>query len=109
MRLQQLFTNLIDNAVKFTPERGSIRIRVEKNKDFAQVKVIDTGMGIPKEEQDNIFKRFYRVDKSRSKETGGVGLGLSIAEWIANAHHGRIEVDSELNQGSTFTVYLPLQ
>ena len=108
MRLQQLFTNLIDNAVKFTPERGSIRIRIEKDRDFVKVKVVDTGMGIPKEEQENIFKRFYRVDKSRSKETGGVGLGLSISEWIAHAHHGKIEVNSELNQGSTFTVYLPL-
>ena len=108
MRLQQLFTNLIDNAVKFTPERGSIRIGVEKDRNFVKVKVVDTGMGIPKEEQKNIFKRFYRVDKSRSKETGGVGLGLSIAEWIAHVHHGRIEVESELNQGSTFTVYLPL-
>jgi len=109
MRLQQLFTNLIDNAVKFTPEGGSIRIRVEKNMDFVQVKVMDTGIGVPKEEQENIFKRFYRVDKSRSRDTGGVGLGLSIADWIANAHHGRIEVDSELNRGSTFTVYLPIQ
>ena len=109
MRLQQLLTNLIDNAVKFTPEGGSIRIRVEKNMDFARVKVIDTGMGIPKEEQENIFKRFYRVDKSRSKETGGVGLGLSIVEWVARAHHGRIEVDSEFHKGSTFTVYLPIQ
>ncbi len=109
IRLQQLFTNLIDNAVKFTPGGGSICIRVEKNMDFARVKVIDTGMGIQKEEQEKIFKRFYRLDKSRSRETGGVGLGLSIAEWIAHAHHGRIEVKSELNQGSTFTVYLPLQ
>jgi len=109
IRLQQLFTNLIDNAVKFTPEGGSIQIRVEKDTDFAQVKVIDTGIGIPIEEQKNIFKRFSRVDKSRSKETGGVGLGLSIAEWIVNAHHGRIEVDSEFNKGSTFTVYLPLK
>jgi signal transduction histidine kinase len=106
-RLQQLFTNLIDNAIKYTL-KGSIHVTVEKNKDFALVKIRDTGIGIPKEEQENIFKRFYRVDKSRSKETGGVGLGLSIAEWIANAHHGRIEVDSELNQGSTFTVYLPV-
>ena len=109
IRLQQLFTNLIDNAVKFTPGGGSIRIRVEKNMDFARVKVIDTGMGIPKEEQEKIFKRFYRLDKSRSRETGGAGLGLSIAEWIAHAHHGKIEVNSEPNQGSTFTVYLPLQ
>jgi signal transduction histidine kinase len=73
------------------------------------VKVIDTGLGIPMEEQANIFKRFYRVDKSRSRETGGAGLGLSLAEWIAQAHHGRIEVKSEFNKGSTFTVYLPLQ
>lgn len=108
IRLQQLFTNLIDNAVKFTPEGGSIQIRLEKNMDFVQVKVMDTGIGIPKEEQENIFKRFYRVDKSRSKETGGVGLGLSIVEWIAHIHQGRIEFDSEQNKGSTFTVYLPI-
>jgi len=73
------------------------------------VKIKDTGIGIPKEEQEKIFKRFYRVDKSRSRETGGVGLGLSIAEWIVGAHYGRIEVDSELDKGSTFTVYLPVQ
>jgi heavy metal sensor kinase len=107
VRLQQLFTNLIDNAIKYT-SKGSIHVTVEKNKDSALVKVRDTGIGIPKEEQEKIFKRFYRVDKSRSRETGGVGLGLSIAEWIVHAHHGRIEVESELNQGSTFTVFLPI-
>jgi heavy metal sensor kinase len=107
-RLQQLFTNLIDNAIKYTFQ-GSIQISLEKNDEMAMVKVRDTGIGIPQEEQKKIFKRFYRVDKSRSKETGGVGLGLSIAEWIAHAHHGKIKVNSELNQGSTFTVYLPLQ
>jgi signal transduction histidine kinase len=105
-RLQQLFTNLIDNAIKYTL-KGSIRVTVEKNEDVALIKIKDTGIGISKEEQENIFKRFYRVDKSRSKETEGVGLGLSIAEWIAHVHHGRIEVESELNQGSTFIVYLP--
>jgi signal transduction histidine kinase len=109
MRLQQLFTNLIDNAVKFTPEKGSIQIRVEKNMDLAQVKVIDTGIGIPLEEQANIFKRFYRVDKSRSKENGGVGLGLSIVEWIVKAHHGEIKVESKLNEGTTFAIHLPLK
>jgi heavy metal sensor kinase len=108
VRLQQLFTNLIDNGIKYTSQ-GSIHVTVEKNEDAALVKIKDTGIGIPKEEQEMIFKRFYRMDKSRSRETGGVGLGLSISEWIANAHHGRIEVDSELNQGATFTVYLPLQ
>jgi signal transduction histidine kinase len=105
--LQQLFTNLIDNAIKYTSE-GSIRITVKKDEKNAVVQVVDTGIGIPREEQEKIFKRFYRVDKSRSKEGGGVGLGLSIAEWIVRAHRGRIEVESELNQGSTFTVYLSL-
>jgi heavy metal sensor kinase len=108
IRLQQLFTNLIDNAIKYTLE-GSIRVSVEKNEEAVLVKICDTGIGIPEEEQEKIFKRFYRVDKSRSKETGGVGLGLSIVEWIVHAHQGRIEVDSKLNQGSTFTVYFSLQ
>jgi signal transduction histidine kinase len=108
IRLQQLFTNLIDNAIKYT-SKGSIHVTVEKNESAALVKIKDTGIGIPKEEQERIFRRFYRADKSRSRETGGVGLGLSIAEWIVHAHHGRIEIDSELNKGSTFTVYLPIQ
>ena len=108
IRLQQLFTNLIDNAIKYTP-KGSIRVTVEKDEETVLVKIKDTGIGIPKEEQEKIFKRFYRVDKSRSRETGGVGLGLSIAEWIVDAHHGRIEVGSKLNEGSTFTVHLPIQ
>jgi heavy metal sensor kinase len=106
-RLQQLFTNLIDNAIKYTPN-GTIRIEVTREGDFVQTRIIDTGIGIPGEEQESIFKRFYRVDKSRSKETGGTGLGLSIAEWIVKSHHGRIEVYSELNKGSTFTVCLPI-
>jgi signal transduction histidine kinase len=108
VRLQQLFTNLIDNAIKYTP-KGSIHVTVEKKESAGLVKIKDTGIGIPKEEQEKIFKRFYRTDKSRSRETGGVGLGLSIAEWIVRAHQGRIEVDSELNRGSTFTVHLPVQ
>jgi len=108
VRLQQLFTNLIDNAIKYTP-RGAIHITVEKDETAVLVKIIDTGMGIPKEEREKIFKRFYRMDKSRSRETGGVGLGLSIAEWIVHAHQGSIEVDSEVNRGSTFIVSLPLR
>lgn len=107
VRLQQLFTNLIDNAIKYT-SKGSIHVTLQKNEDTALLRVKDTGIGIPREEQEKIFKRFYRVDKSRSRETGGVGLGLSIAEWIAHAHHGKIEVYSELNQGSTFTLSLPI-
>ena len=106
VRLQQLFTNLIDNAIKYT-SKGSIQVTVEKNTGSAVVKIKDTGIGIAKEELERIFKRFYRIDKSRSKETGGVGLGLSIAEWIAHAHGGRIEVDSEPDRGSVFSVYFP--
>ncbi|MGA2514913.1 MAG: ATP-binding protein [Thermodesulfobacteriota bacterium] len=108
VRLQQLFTNLIDNAIKYT-SRGAIHITVEKDERAVLVRIIDTGMGIPKEEREKIFKRFYRMDKSRSRETGGVGLGLSIAEWIVHAHQGSIEVVSEVNRGSTFTVSLPLR
>jgi signal transduction histidine kinase len=108
VRLQQLFTNLIDNAIKYTPE-GTIRITVDKKGENAVVQVTDTGIGIPREEQEKIFKRFYRVDKSRGKESGGVGLGLSISEWIVHAHDGRIRVESEIGKGSTFSVYLPLQ
>ncbi len=107
VRLQQLFTNLIDNAIKFT-QKGWVLITLEKNKEAAIVRIRDTGIGIPEEERENIFKRFYRLDKSRSRERGGAGLGLSIAQWIAHAHHGKIEVESELNQGSTFSVYLPI-
>jgi heavy metal sensor kinase len=107
VRLQQLFTNLIDNAIKYT-SKGSVHVTVKKNENAAIVKISDTGIGISKEEQKDIFKRFYRVDKSRSKETGGVGLGLSIVEWIAHAHKGRIEVYSKLNEGATFTVYVPI-
>ena len=108
IRLQQLFTNLIDNAIKYTPEQGMIRIALEKDSEVALVKVSDTGIGMSEEEQGKIFERFYRVDKSRSKETGGVGLGLSIAQWIVHAHKGTIGVQSRLEKGSTFIVTLPL-
>jgi heavy metal sensor kinase len=106
-RLQQLFTTLIDNAIKYT-SKGSIHLTVEKTDGTAIVNVGDTGVGIPKQEQEKIFQRFYRVDKSRSRETGGSGLGLSIAEWIVRAHKGKIEVVSEPDKGSTFMVHLPL-
>lgn len=107
-RLQQLFGNLIDNAIKYTRE-GSVRITSQRNGNRVNIKVNDTGMGISKEEQANIFMRFYRVDKSRSRDTGGTGLGLNIADSIARAHPGRIEVESELNRGSSFTVWVPAQ
>jgi heavy metal sensor kinase len=107
-RLQQLFTNLIDNAVKFTHPGGRIDVSLRKNEEIARVSISDTGIGIPEEEFEHIFERFYRVDKSRARESGGTGLGLSICQWIAKAHHGKIEVESELGKGSRFTVSLPL-
>ncbi|MBN1253862.1 MAG: HAMP domain-containing protein [Deltaproteobacteria bacterium] len=107
-RLQQLFTNLIDNAIKFTPSGGRIDIALQKERDVAKVSIKDTGIGIPSAESEHIFERFYQVDKSRDKERGGVGLGLSICQWIATAHHGNIEVKSEVGKGSRFAVSLPL-
>jgi len=107
-RLQQLFTNLIDNAIKFTPSGGHIDISLQKDRGVAQVSIQDTGIGIPAVEFEHIFERFYQVDKSRDKERGGVGLGLSICRWIATAHQGTIEVESEVGKGSLFIVSLPI-
>jgi two-component system OmpR family sensor kinase len=107
-KLQQLFTNLIDNAIKFTPSGGHVDLSLKRDGVFARVFVRDTGIGIPEEELERIFERFYRVDKSRARENGGTGLGLSICQWIAKAHHGKIEVKSELGRGSEFIVSLPL-
>jgi heavy metal sensor kinase len=106
VRLQQLFINLIDNAIKYTSS-GSVQVTVKNQPDKVLVEVRDTGIGIPVEEQAKVFKRFYRVDKSRSKETGGVGLGLSIAGWVAAAHGGKIDIRSRVGEGTTFSVTLP--
>ncbi len=107
VRLRELFLNLVDNAVRYTPSGGSVTISISRAGDFARVAVKDTGVGIPAEHLSNIFKRFYRVDKSRSRTDGGVGLGLAITQRIAEIHGGRIEVQSEVGKGSTFTVFLP--
>ncbi len=109
VRLRQLFLNLIDNAIKYTPENGTVEISLARENGFALVRVKDSGIGIPKEETAKIFDRFYRVDKARSRELGGSGLGLSISKWIADIHGGTISVDSAPNSGSTFTVTLPLK
>jgi heavy metal sensor kinase len=106
--LRRLFLILIDNAVKYTPSGGSVEVCACDANDTAVMTVTDTGIGIPLEDLPHIFERFYRVDKARSREQGGVGLGLSIAHWIVEAHHGQIQVDSEAGRGTTFEVSFPI-
>lgn len=106
--LHRLFLILIDNAVKYTPEQGRVEVGLAVRNGFAVAEVRDTGIGIGSEDLPRIFERFYRSDRARSREPGGVGLGLSIARWIAEAHHGSADVESSLGKGSTFKVQLPL-
>ena len=108
MKLEQVFYNLIDNAIKYTPQGGKVRVEVARAGKKAVVKVIDNGIGIPKADQLHVFDRFYRVDKARSRDTGGTGLGLAIVKQIVLLHEGSITVTSEEEKGSTFTVELPI-
>ncbi|MCS6870200.1 MAG: ATP-binding protein [Anaerolineae bacterium] len=106
-RLKQVLLNLVTNAIKYTPDGGEVTLSLTTEGSYAFIRVTDTGIGIPKEDLPYIFDRFYRVDKARERKIGGAGLGLSIAKWIVEAHHGRIWAESELGKGSTFTVQLP--
>jgi len=124
LRIRELFINLIENGIKYTEQGGSIHITLQKENatpvrsqsdreqlekgEFAKVVISDTGIGIAKGDQERIFSRFFRVDKARSREQGGSGLGLSICKWIVEAHQGEIVVESELGKGSSFIVKLPL-
>jgi len=108
-RIKQLITILTDNAIKYTPSGGNIKISLRQTDTNVQMVVSDTGIGIPQEHHSKIFERFYRVDSSRSSESGGSGLGLSIAKIIVKEHHGHINVTSTLNQGSHFYVTLPIK
>ncbi|KLU60254.1 signal transduction histidine-protein kinase BaeS [Peptococcaceae bacterium CEB3] len=107
--LTRLFYNLIQNAYKYSEAGGSITIRLQRGPDFAQVQIQDSGIGIPQADLPNIFERFYRADKSRSRETGGTGIGLALVKQIATLHQGSVAAESKLGQGSTFTVRLPLE
>lgn len=101
-RLQQVLVNLIDNSVKYTPEHGKIKVALDIKEKEVIVSVEDNGMGIPKKDLPRIFERFYRVDKTRSRDVGGSGLGLSIVKHILEAHSSQIRVASELNKGTKF-------
>jgi heavy metal sensor kinase len=106
--LKRLVLNLLDNAIKFTPQGGRVVVDVSRMGAVARLAVRDTGVGIDPEVQPRIFERFFRADPARSRDVEGVGLGLSLAKWIVDRHHGRIEVDSQPGQGSTFTISLPI-
>ena len=102
--LSGIIYNLCDNAIKYNRENGSVSVTVKKEEDAVLLSVADTGIGIPEEHQERIFERFYRVDKSHSKEIGGTGLGLSIVKHAAKLHHAEIEVKSIVESGTTVTV-----
>ncbi|MFQ3576741.1 MAG: ATP-binding protein [Cytophagales bacterium] len=105
-RIRQVLTNLIDNAIKYGNEKGAVDVFLEKDKDHVHIIVRDNGPGIPPEHLGRIFERFYRVDKSRSKESGGTGLGLAIVKHILDAHGSKISVTSKTGKGSTFSFKL---
>jgi signal transduction histidine kinase len=106
--LKRLTLNLLDNAIKFTPEGGRVVVNVSREDRLGRLTVSDTGVGIPPGLTVQIFERFFRADPARSPGTEGVGLGLSLVKWIVDRHGGRIDVDSPPGQGAIFTVRLPL-
>ena len=106
--LRRLADILLDNAFKYTPSPGSVRLSFEQRGNNAVIAVQDSGVGIAEEDQSRIFERFYRVDKARSRAQGGTGLGLSIAQWIVLQHRGSITVESRPGCGAIFRVELPL-
>jgi len=108
-RIEQVLLNIISNAIKYTEEDGEVKVHLEKEDGNAVLSVKDTGIGIPKEDLPRIFERFYRVDKTRSRELGGTGLGLSIAKEIIEAHSGTIEIFSEIGEGTDVIIKLPLE
>jgi heavy metal sensor kinase len=108
LRLRELFLNLVDNAVKYSRHGGTVDISLITQGNQAKFIIADQGIGISRDDQERIFDRFFRTDDARTHTKKGTGLGLAICAWIADSHHGRIEVESEPNKGSTFTVLLPL-
>lgn len=108
-RLKQVFFNLLDNAIAYTPDGGTIRVSLVTDGTHAEVTVSDTGIGIPAEDLPHVFERFYRAEDARTRNHEGTGLGLAIAQKVVQAHQGRIAVSSTLGEGTTFQVILPLR
>ena len=108
VHLRRLLFNLVDNAIKYTSAEGSVKVSIRRSGDWAVLSVEDTGSGIPPEEQQKVFQRFYRSPEARSGARGGSGLGLAIVKSITEAHEGKIEIESAPGRGTTFGVYFPL-
>ena len=108
-KLAQVCYNIIENAIKYTPDGGTITVTLHRMGRDAVLEISDTGVGIPAEDLPHVFDRFYRVDKARSRDTGGTGLGLSIVQQIVRLHAGSVTVSSEPGKGTTFTVQLPVK
>jgi two-component system phosphate regulon sensor histidine kinase PhoR len=105
--VQDLIFNLVDNAIKYNRIGGSVTVSISEEGTYGVMRVADTGIGIPKDDVERVFERFYRVDKSRSKKVEGTGLGLAIVKHIVEFHGGSVLLDSEVNKGTTITVKLP--
>lgn len=106
-RMKQVFINLLSNAIRYTPNQGIVHVHFIKEKDYLKIIVEDTGIGIEPEHLPHLFDRFYRIDDARTRDSGGTGLGLAIAKQYILSHRGKIEVESVLNQGTSFIVQLP--
>jgi signal transduction histidine kinase len=106
-RITQLLYILLDNAIKYSKESGSVTLSITMEKNMVTISVKDNGIGIDEKDLTHIFERFYRVDKARTRQQGGHGLGLSIAKWIVDIHDGRISVESKIGEGSIFIVKIP--
>jgi signal transduction histidine kinase len=106
-KMSQAVINLLSNALKYTPEGGSVEVATATGPETSEISVSDTGIGISTEDLPMVFERFYRADSSRSRNSGGIGIGLAIAKAIVEAHGGRIRAESEIGKGSRFSIQLP--
>lgn len=108
LKLTLAVTNIVENAIKYNIAGGWVQVTLDADDEYYYINIADSGIGIPEESQDKVFDRFYRVDKARSRETGGTGLGLSISKTIVEMHHGQIKVKSKVDEGTTFSIRIPL-
>lgn len=107
-RMQQVLHNLLENSMRYTPPGGTVRVKLSRTADESRIEIVDSGVGIPEHDLPFVFERFFRSDRARRAYSGGSGLGLSIVRWIVEAHKGKVEIESEVDKGTTVAVRLPL-